>query len=309
MYKKMEEKNITTVAPNEYGKKKINKGVIILLVIVVLVLCALIAVLLSRMSDKDEEARKVQIILEEQRKVLENDLTELQGQFGALETDNDSLKNLANEQQERITKLLAEKADNTYKITMYRKELESLREVLRSYIVQVDSLNRHNIILRDQNATLAQNLNAERTQSARLTQDRDRLTSTVQKAQILSASDIVTTGLNKSGKDTPRVRNVATLQTSFVVRENQVATPGERLVYVAIIAPDKKTLGNKANETIATQDGAEIVYTDKRVVDYQNSDLEVRIFTDNNNRLTAGNYQVMIYCEGYMIGSSTFILR
>ena len=298
-----------TIPPMDQEKRKTNKGILILLIIIVLALGAAVVVMLSKLSDQKKEAIVVQGILEDQKKSLEEDLTDLQDQFGSLQTNNDSLKNLASEQQEKITKLLAVQADNAHKIRMYQKELETLRNVLKSYIIQVDSLNQLNIALTAEKTELARNLAAEREQSNRLTQDKERLTTTVQKAQVLSVSNIVTTGLNNRSRDTDRVRVVEKLKTCFTVRENPVASAGERIVYLVIVKPDKKGLTNKANASFQTHEGDEIIYTDRRAIEYENKDIEVCIFSDNDGRLTAGNYETRLYCDGYMVGSSTFILK
>ena len=308
----MENTHQVTIPPMEQEKSKSHKGVLILLVIIILVLGASIGVMLSKLSDQKKETEKaieVQEILEGQRKILEEDLTDLQDQFGALQTNNDSLKTLASEQQERITKLLAVQADNAYKIKMYQKELSTLREVLKSYIIQVDSLNQSNMALKAEKTELTRNLAEERAQRTRLTQDKEKLTTTVQKAQILSTSDILTIGLNSRSKDTERVRNIEKLKTCFTVRENQVAAAGERVFFLVIVKPDKKVLTNKTNDTFQTQEGGEIVYTAKRTIEYENRDIELCIFTDNDGRLTAGNYEANIYCEGYLAGTSTFVLK
>ena len=308
----MESNQQVTAPPVDHGKSKANKGVVVLLVIIVLVLGAAVGVMLSKLNDQQKEAAEVQDILEGQKRILEDDLTDLQDQFGSLQTNNDSLKNLASEQQERITKLLAIQADNAYKIRVYQKELESLRGVLRSYIIQVDSLNTLNLALTAENVELARNLASERTQSARLTQDRERLTSTVQRAQVLTAADITTVGVTNNDRRvvlSDRVRNIYKLRTCFIVRENQVAAAGERVFYLVIIKPDKKVLTNKANNTFTTQEGEAIVYTDIRDMDYYNEDVELCIYTDNDNRLIAGRYEVNVYCDGYLVGSSSFVLR
>ena len=307
----MEDNHQVTPPPVEQEKSKTNKGIVILLVIIVLVLGATVGILFSKLGDKKEEIQRaadIQEILEDQKKSLEEDLTDLQYQFGSLQTNNDSLKTLASKQQEKIAKLLTIQADNAYKIKTYQKELETLRGVLKSLIVQVDSLNTHNLALKAENTELTRNLIQERAQSSRLTEDKQKLTTTVQKAQILSVSDIVTTGLNNRSSVTDRVRNIEKLRTCFTVRENQVASAGERTFYLVIVMPNNKALANKANATYSTQDG-EIVYTALRTIEYENKDIEMCIFSDNDGRLTAGRYEARIYYDGNVVGSSTFVLK
>ena len=305
----MESKDQVIIPPVENEKNKTNKGMLTLLVIIILVLGASVGVMLSKLNDQKKEAAEVQEILENQKQNLEKDLTDLQDQFGNLQTNNDSLKNLASQQQEKITKLLAIQADNAYKIYQYQKELGTLREVLKSYITQVDSLQQINLALKGEKSTLTRDLAEVRTQRERLTQDKEKLTSTVQKAQVLSASDILTTGLNNRSKENQRARFIEKLKTCFTVRENQIAATGERVFYLVIIKPDKKVLTNKANDTFITQEGAAIIYTDKRTMEYENKDIELCIFTDNDGRLTTGYYETKLYCEGYLVGTSTFELK
>jgi hypothetical protein len=290
-------------------KGKSNRGFVVLLIIIVLILGAAVGVLLLKMDDFRMEAEKKEAFLEDQKTVLEGELSNLNEQFGALQTNNDSLKQRASEQQDIITKLLKEKGDNLYKIKMYQTELESLRGILKHMYYQIDSLNQLNIALMAEKSELTKNLAAERSQSARLTEEKKQMTTTVQKAQVLSAADVRTTGLTSRNKETPRVRNVEKLQTCFTVRENAVAVAGERVFYLIITKPDKKTLNNKNNDVFLMQDGTAIVYTDRRAIQYENTDIEVCIFSDNNGRLTEGNYDVKVYCEGYLVGSSSFNLR
>ena len=178
--------------------------------------------------------------------------------------------------------------------------------------VYIDSLNQLILALRSENAELTQKLAAERSQRTRLTEDSKKMTTNVQKIQILLVADILTTGLTSNNRReviTDHVRTVDKLKTCFTVRENQVIAAGERTLYVVIIKPDKKVLLNNVNDTFTTQEGGEIVYTDKRIIDYENKDIEVCIFTGNDSRLTAGNYEVNVYCDGYLAGTSTFVPR
>jgi len=288
---------------------KTNKGVVVLLVIIVMALAAVLGVLYSKMKDQEKEKVEIQEVLEGQKQRLENELLSLQSDFGKLETNNDSLKTLATEQQDRITRLLAINADNAFKIRTYQKELETLRTILVDLYYRVDSLHQMNVALSREKEEIARNLRAEQTQTRRLTEEREQLTSTVQRALVLSVSDIKTIGLNSKGSETPRVRNIDKLQTSFMIRENAVATAGERIFYLVIIKPDKRPLTNPHNAYFTTHEGVDIVFTDRRTIDYNNVDLEARIFSDNNGRLTEGRYDVRIYCDGYLVGSSSFVLR
>ncbi|HQH41095.1 MAG TPA: hypothetical protein PK825_05070, partial [Bacteroidales bacterium] len=73
-------------------------------------------------------------------------------------------------QQDRIKKLLAINATNVEKINLYKKELVTLREIMKSYIVQIDSLNRRNMQLVEENEEVKERLDQARKSNEELTQ-------------------------------------------------------------------------------------------------------------------------------------------
>ena len=109
----------------------------IIKLIVIILLISVLGFGITKDVLKTKEYKKaaveVQNILENQKNDLEKDLIDLKVEFGSLEINNDSIKTLASQQQERITKLLAMQANNAYKIKTYQNELETLREVLKTY--------------------------------------------------------------------------------------------------------------------------------------------------------------------------------
>ncbi|MDR1603064.1 MAG: hypothetical protein LBS42_11655 [Tannerella sp.] len=289
-------------------QKKSGKGGLILLIIITLIVAAAAGVAIYKYFEVKRNAATVQTFLEQQKNALEQDLTQLQNEFGTLKTDNDSLQHLAEEQQEKITRLLQIQADNEYKIKTYQKELSSLRGVLKGLFAKVDSLNARNQALLTEKEELTASLSQEKEQSLRLTEDKEKLTGTVQKAQILSISDITVQGLNNRSKETQRVKNIKRLKTCFTVRENQVAAAGERLFYIQVIKPDRQVMTGSDNNTFTAQDGATLVYTDKRNIEYENRDIEVCVFSDNNG-MTAGLYEIKIFSDGTTVGSVKIELK
>ena len=288
-------------SPQAAGGQTSSKGLLILLVIVLLVLAAGIGILTAKLKEVKRDAAEVQEVLETQKKALETDLSNLQLQFGMLETDNDSLKGLAEEQRAHIEKLIKEQGDNLYKIKQYQKELSTLREVLKSYIAQVDSLNTRNVLLTQEKRDLTMQLNRERSQSQQLAREREALTSTVQKAQELTVADLVVDGLTSRGSVNVRVNRIAQLQACFTVRANQVAASGERTFYVVVKRPDGGIIPNADMGSFVVQ-GEEMLYTARRTVNYENKDLDVCIYVDITSTLPAGNYTSIVYCDGQELG-------
>jgi hypothetical protein len=216
-----------------------------------------------------------------------------------------NLKLLA--EQQRIEKLLKISANNVYKIRMYEKELETIRQVLKSYIYQIDSLNQANIALRSENIEVKQKLIQTEIEKEELTVQKEELTQMVEKASVLSAKNIVITPLNKRSKENLRSDKVDKIRTCFTIRENSVIPPGNKIIYLRIARPDDVILTSGVN--LFEYQGEQVVFSASREVQYENVDIELCIFWTNDGQLIPGTYRVNIYVDGNDIGSITFALK
>jgi hypothetical protein len=211
-------------------------------------------------------------------------------------------------QQERIEKLLSLRMSDLDKIRRYEKELTSIREVLRSYIVQIDSLNTKNIQLMAENVEL-KNIGVKlESKNIELEMEREQLTTIKGEAETLIAAGINTVALNKRGRDENRIDRVTKLRVDFTVRKNLIAKPGPRMFYLRLLRPDNVVLGSFDPGVFPTMN-SELPYSAKREIIYENDDIPVSIFWDNSGDLVAGSYQIEIYCEGKLIGTSEFALK
>ena len=86
--------------------------------------------------------------IHQEKELLEQELTDLSSNYDNLKTSNDTLNEKLSAEQEKIATLLDEMKkfrDNSYaEINRYKKEIGTLKTVLRSYVVQIDSLNQLN---------------------------------------------------------------------------------------------------------------------------------------------------------------------
>src|SRR4030042_6749097 len=117
-----------------------KRSTAILMVIIGLLTVAItvLGIMLYQNSQKYNEEK--QLIVEEKMD-LERQLNEMIIEYDDLKTENDSVNSLLSTEQEKIKRLLKIDASNAQKIKMYKQELETLRSVMRSYIVQIDSLH------------------------------------------------------------------------------------------------------------------------------------------------------------------------
>jgi hypothetical protein len=90
--------------------------------------------------------------------------------------------------------------------------------------------------------------------------------------------------------------------------ENKIVEAGKKTVYVRIIRNDGVILATNTNNVFKF-DGEDILYSEKREITYNNSDLEFDIFYDANDDIIEGTYKVILFCEGAEIGNTSFILK
>lgn len=287
---------------------KSNKGLTILLLILIIVLGAVVVVLVSKMNQQKSESTEVQQVLEGEKQSLSTELKDLIGEYDALKTNNDSMNHRIGEQQEKIKKLLTLQSSNIDLIRKYKKELSTLREVLKSYIVQVDSLNTRNQQLVKENVSVKSNLEEARTENIKVTQEKTELSSKVQKAAVITTSNIVVSPLNKRSKIENNASKVLKLKVCFTMRENSIAEAGAKDVYIRITRPDNAVIAYSQTDMFNFQ-GQEIVYSAKRQIEYEKKDIDVCIYWDNNNQLIMGDYTVDIFSEGNMIGTTKFNIK
>jgi len=292
----------------EPPKQKSSKGLVILLVIIIFALVAAIVIIYTKSTQKIQEQTEVQQIIEDQKTSLQKELTDMIGEYDALKTNNDSMNKMIAGQQEKIKRLLGERSSNLNLITKYKKELGTLREVLKSYIAQVDSLNTRNQQLVSENVQVKTNLEQARNENIKIGQEKEQLSSQVQKASVITTSNIVVTPLNKRGKDENKLKNMLKVKVCFTLRENAIAKAGTKDVYIRITRPDGNVIASAQTDVFDFQ-GQQIAFTAKRQVEYDNKDIDVCIFWDNNKQLVLGDFTVDIFTDGNLIGTTKFNIK
>jgi FtsZ-binding cell division protein ZapB len=289
-----------TPAPN-------RKPTIILTILVVIMAVGLILLYMQYSKMKTDNAI-VQEALEEQKNSLTIELKDMMSEYEGLKSDNDSLNKQIDKQQDRIKNLLSINRDNLEKIKLYKKELGTLRDIMKSYIVQIDSLNTRNQKLIVENTEVKTALDESRKNNEDITKEKEDLNSKVQMASVMSAKNVIGSALNKRGKDTPRASRTAKIKVCCTIRENPLIPAGDKEVFMRISRPDDMVLA-ASEQDMFDFEGTQIVYSAKRSVTYENKDVDMCLFYENAAQLIPGTYKTDIFCEGKMIGTGTFTLK
>jgi hypothetical protein len=60
---------------------------------------------------------------------------------------------------------------------------------------------------------------------------------------------------------------------------------------------------------LKTEGGQSLLYSDKKIINYQNKPVDLCIFYELGMEIEAGNYIAEIYCDGVKIGTDSFVLK
>lgn len=284
-----------------------EKAPVILFVTAAVLATALIAIGVLYFVQKNKMV-EMERVLTEEKDSLANELVLILHGYDTLKTNNDTLNAKLVLEQEKIERLLSINASNTQLIRTYKKEIGTMREIMKSYIVQIDSLNTRNKILVAENLQIKEQISLVEQSNKELSKDRETLSSKVEIASVIQAKDVYPSPLNKKRKETDRVDRMVNLMVCFTLRENAIAEAGSKTVFMRVIRPDALLITISPDNIFKYGDD-NLIYTESRTVDYLNQDIEMCIYVDNNDDFIKGAYQVELYLEGALIGTGSFILK
>ncbi len=291
----------------ERGTEK-TKKLRLLLSVIAGVLGTILAAMVILYFVQRNNMIEMETLLTEQKDSLTNELVMLHYGYDTLKTNNDTLNAKLDEEKEKIERLLAINASNVQTIRTYRKEISTMREIMKSYIVQIDSLNTRNQILIAENTEIKQQMRQVEQNNVSLSQERSELTSKVEVASVIRAREIRPIPINSKRKETDRLERFEKLEVSFILNENPIVEPGKVTVYMRVTRPDGLVI-TSSPDNIFEVEGDKMIFTENRTVEYLNRDVEMSIFVDNNGDFIKGTYGVDLYLDGHHIGSSSFMLE
>ncbi|MCH2224286.1 MAG: hypothetical protein MK066_05900 [Crocinitomicaceae bacterium] len=247
---------------------------------------------------------------------LKTDFQNMLSTYDALLEKDASQADSINAQKSRIEDLLEQVKRGkmtAHQLFLMRKENETLRGIMKGYVVQIDSLNTLTYQLRSDLETTSTELSSTQSERDELQGIAENQGQQLDKAKKLSAYNFKSMALkSKLGgtmTETNRVRNAKQIVSNFTIGENSVASAGNKVVYMQIVDPSGKTLQSKSSNIVDTENG-KIAFSDKRSINYTRSSIDLAIYYDlNTQELQKGNYIVRIYCQGQLIGSDSFTLK
>jgi myosin heavy subunit len=289
-----------------------NKKILIPLIVVILALVGASVWLFLSLQEQKQTVEDMKELAELDKKEMENEYERFALQYSEMKTqiNNDSIVAQLTAEQMKTQQLLEElkrvKASDAREIARLKKELATVRAVLRDYVMQIDSLNRLNENLKAENTRVNAELEQRNAQVAGLSHEKASLSEKVAIAAQLDATNIQMQMLDKRGKAAKKLKDCKQLKVSFSIAKNVTAANGNRTVYVRIQNPGGNTLSGGGTFPYENRN---LECSAKKVIEYTGEETPVTVYWNMTQMLEAGDYRVSIFVDGNMIGSRTFSFK
>jgi hypothetical protein len=282
------------------------------IIAVLTVLCVYLGFQIKNANEKIVYIDREKNTIMDERDVLAVELEQLKMGYDTLQTDNAEMAAKIAEQQSQIEGLIKKAKNKDYNISQLRAETETLRNIMKGYIHQIDSLQQANEKLYAEKVAEEMRANNAENRSKELEGDLSVKTEMLNKGSVLSTGSYSNTGINlrSSGKqvDTDKASRSEMLKSCFTVRKNPIVKPGQKNIYLRIVGPDGKVLPGKDAGTVNV-DGQAQPASVVRQVDYQNEDTDVCVYYTAQGELKKGSYKIYVYEGNSLIGQSDLTLK
>jgi DNA repair exonuclease SbcCD ATPase subunit len=298
--------------PNQAPQKQ--NGTSKLLIILLIASLALNAYLFTSKNTMQDDYKVEKDSLITARVDVEKELTETYtelNQYKGINSRLDSLLSEANgkvdEQKAKIDALIKREGNSKKLNKELQAELAELKKLRDQYLEKIDAL----LV---ENEQLKKDKNELTTTVESLTKN---LESTVTTASLLRAEYLKVDSFKKRNNDkytsTVMAKRTNKIDACFTILENKIAKAGAKTVYLRILEPGGKVIGNRSDGSSSFKlagTNEDILYTISKTVEYTNDKQDVCIIWEEADRTyAAGSYVVEIYIEGSLSGVSSLTLR
>ena len=281
--------------------------------LIIIILSVLLIVVISVFVSQHNENKKMLAALNMEKASIQTELSTMMTNYDSIHTNNESLQSELSGAQTKVKDLLDEveqvKKVSYDQIAQYRLEVTTMRNIMKNYIIQVDSLNRRNEMLMAENVQVKENFAQSETKNQQLEKEKQHLQEKIKEAELLEATELTAIGINARGKEAESARRSEQIKVSFVLSKNVTAPRGNKVIYVRIQKPNQVLLQQSPNDLFQFED-LKIPFSASREVTYEGNALPVNIFWDNKGQeFLPGEYTVDVFADGNNIGTAKFLMK
>lgn len=282
---------------------------------IIFLLIAGIAVLVWWNLHQKNQMQEMVQVLEFEKEEIQDEYEDLAIQFDGyqqLDIKNDSLQEQLAHEQQRVRDLLEElritKATDARRIAALKKELATVRSVMVVYVHQIDSLNRTNARLEEENKAIRQTNQQIVEHNTELVKANTQLNEVVTRAAMLEISDFSVLFLNKRDRKTTLFSQIQKFEIHYTIQKNITSEPGIKQVYMRLVRPDGEVMVKSANNLFSFEN-ADIPYSVRQEIEYEGEALSEVMYWTVEEILQPGIYNADFFIDGNLVGSFPFTLK
>lgn len=295
---------MSTENENNSGKFKILIGVLSVLLI------ALAVYTVTLFNDNKSTISN----LETQKADIEQELEGLIANYDEVIKDNELKDKDLLAARERITILLDSVKDakaNIGLIERYKAEVGRLKQERVMLFKRADSLIAANKQLAMERDSTSTELSNTRMVVDSVSQENVAMTETIKKGSVVKATDLRGEAviIRSNGKvvDTKRASRADKIRACFTLAPNAIAKKGDRILYVQVINPKNKMMGDN---TVKQFDDKNLNYSASTNVFYENDELDVCILVNASEAdLVEGRYTINLFDGPNQVSTTTMELK
>lgn len=247
-----------------------------------------------------------------QRDSISFELNQILYEYDKLKvTSNERYQRRIEEEEVTIKKMLDEiqelKTANRRIIRRYKKQVGTLRKILKGYIHTVDSLNTLTKVQQAEIAELKGNVKQAKTKNKKLSKKFSKLSDRVTEASQLEAVYLKSEPVKKNGKVTKKARKTKRIKTSFIIKENVIAKKGTYIAHIIITAPTGEVLSHDKKKF--KSEGKEYVYSSTREVEYDGMNTKVEVWWETKTSFVKGTYKIEAFFNNRPVGETEVLLK
>ncbi|NME72503.1 hypothetical protein [Flammeovirga aprica] len=267
----------------------------------------------SHLQDR-VQSKNVELVLTYTK--LDSISTELNKQIQILDLMNediDSLTRIKNSLEKEKKELRSIQLIEENRYNQIKSKVSVYEGILKRRDLQITSLKDVNDSLSSENQYLVQQKTTLTTQIDSLQEHQGELEQLIDDAKALRAYNITIWGGNRSNKLKEGVsfkrKSTSQVAIRFKLSPNNLIKEQDKDIFLCLIDEEGATIYNPDNQIkffrLKGSDENRF-YTSKKTLNYQNDLQNVELVYESENLLNKGNYSVNLYCDGELLGKSSF---
>jgi DNA repair exonuclease SbcCD ATPase subunit len=296
-------------------KKSSNKAGIIIGILLIIVVVQSIKIYLDY-QDKVEVKQVLATTEEDLASTMQrlNDVNlELEQKINEIAKLGGDVTELEKAKAEVMAELKRSNTRNSKAIKELKDRLSGYEELLKIKDDEIDKLKSVNKELFSENRTLKTKQNVLSDSLNRVTKNKEELATKVAIASQLKAENISLVSVSSKGreKEPPfRKKQLEKIKIEFTIADNKVAPIEGKQIMIRVIDENGQPIFDTAKGSGTFMvNGKEEFYTAAQEILFDNTGQKLIFTYDKGSEYIAGTYQVEIYTDGYLMGTTKFDVK